>query len=52
LTKRVLLLAASADVASGLVAETIAQSLLVQTDDHAEGLQARREDRAPSFEGR
>jgi enoyl-CoA hydratase/carnithine racemase len=52
LTKRVLLLAASADVASGLIAETIAQSLLVQTDDHAEGLQAAREDRPPSFEGR
>jgi enoyl-CoA hydratase/carnithine racemase len=52
LTKRVLLLAASADVASGLIAETIAQSLLVQSHDHAEGLQARRERRPPSFRGR
>jgi enoyl-CoA hydratase/carnithine racemase len=52
LTKRVLLLAASADLASGLSAETIAQSLLVGSDDHAEGLQAAREDRSPSFTGR
>lgn len=52
LTKRVLLLAASADLASGLIAETIAQSLLVGSEDHAEGLQAGREDRSPSFTGR
>lgn len=52
LTKRVLLLAASADLASGLSAETIAQSLLLGTEDHAEGLQAAREDRSPSFTGR
>jgi enoyl-CoA hydratase/carnithine racemase len=52
LTKRLLLLGASADLASGLVAETIAQSLLVQTDDHAEGLQAARENRSPTFRGR
>jgi enoyl-CoA hydratase/carnithine racemase len=52
LTKRLLLLAASADVTSGLVAETIAQSMLVQTEDHAEGLRAAREDRPPSFRGR
>jgi len=52
LTKRLLLLAASADLASGLSAETIAQSLLVASDDHAEGVQAAREGRPPSFTGR
>lgn len=52
LTKRVLLLAASADLASGLAAETIAQSLLVQSEDHAEGVAAARERRPPSFTGR
>jgi enoyl-CoA hydratase/carnithine racemase len=52
LTKRVLLLAASADLASGLGAETIAQSVLVESEDHAEGLEAAREGRPPSFTGR
>ncbi len=52
LTKRVLLLAASTDLASGLSAETVAQSHLVGSDDHAEGVQAAREGRPPSFTGR
>jgi len=52
LTKRLLLLAASADLPSGLVAETIAQSLLVGTSDHEEGMAAAREGRPPSFTGR
>jgi enoyl-CoA hydratase/carnithine racemase len=52
LTKRLLLLAASADLPSGLVAETIAQSVLVGTEDHAEGVEAAREGRPPSFTGR
>jgi enoyl-CoA hydratase/carnithine racemase len=52
LTKRLLLLAASADLASGLNAETIAQSLLVGSADHAEGMEAAREGRPPSFTGR
>jgi enoyl-CoA hydratase/carnithine racemase len=52
LTKRLLLLTASADLSSGLVAETIAQSLLVRSADHVEGLQAAREGRPPSFTGR
>ena len=32
--------------------ETIAQSLLIGSEDHAEGVQAAREDRSPSFTGR
>jgi enoyl-CoA hydratase/carnithine racemase len=52
LTKRLLLLAASTDLASGLNAETIAQSLLVDSADHAEGVRAARESRPPSFTGR
>jgi enoyl-CoA hydratase/carnithine racemase len=52
LTKRLLLLAASADLESGLVAETIAQSLLVGTSDHREGVAAAREGRPPAFTGR
>jgi enoyl-CoA hydratase/carnithine racemase len=52
LTKRLLLLAASADLPSGLIAETIAQSVLVGSQDHAEGVQAAREGRPPSFTGR
>jgi enoyl-CoA hydratase/carnithine racemase len=41
-----------ADLASGLSAETIAQSLLVDSDDHAEGVRAARDDRPLSFTGR
>jgi enoyl-CoA hydratase/carnithine racemase len=52
LTKRLLLLAASADLTSSMTAETIAQSLLVGTEDHAEGLRAARERRPPEFTGR
>jgi enoyl-CoA hydratase/carnithine racemase len=52
LTKRLLLLSANADLGSGLMAETIAQSLLLQSHDHAEGVQAAREGRPPSFTGR
>jgi enoyl-CoA hydratase/carnithine racemase len=52
LTKRLLLLAASADLPSGLIAETIAQSVLVASEDHAEGVEAAREGRPPSFTGR
>jgi enoyl-CoA hydratase/carnithine racemase len=52
LTKRLLLLSASADLPSGLIAETIAQSVLAQSEDHAEGMRAAREGRSPSFTGR
>jgi enoyl-CoA hydratase/carnithine racemase len=52
LAKRLLLLASNVDLESGLLAESLAQSLLVQSADHQEGLQARRERREPRFEGR
>lgn len=52
LVKRLLLLAASADLTSAIAAETIGQSLLVGTDDHDEGRRALRERRTPRFRGR
>jgi enoyl-CoA hydratase/carnithine racemase len=52
LSKRLLHLSASVDVESGLFAESLAQSLLIGTEDHREGVRAARERRAPSFTGR
>ena len=52
LAKRLLHLSASVDLESGLFAESLAQSSLVQTADHKEGVRAARERRAPLFEGR
>lgn len=52
LSKRLLHLSASVDLESGLFAESLAQSLLVATEDHKEGVRAARERRAPSFGGR
>jgi enoyl-CoA hydratase/carnithine racemase len=52
LAKRLLMLATSADMESALVAESLAQSLLVQTEDHQEGLRARRKRRPPQFTGK
>jgi len=49
--KRLLQLAADVDLRSGMLAESLAQTALLQTDDHREGLTAAREKRAPSFEG-
>jgi enoyl-CoA hydratase/carnithine racemase len=52
LSKRLLHLSASVDIESGLFAESLAQSLLIGTEDHKEGVRAARERRAPSFTGR
>lgn len=49
--KRLLQLAADVDQRSGIVAESLAQTMLLQTDDHREGLAAARERREPSFKG-
>ena len=52
LSKRMLHLSASVDIESGMFAESLAQSLLIGTEDHREGVRAARERRAPSFTGR
>ena len=52
LAKRLLWLGAQVDLESGMFAESLAQSLLVGTEDHREGLRAWRERRPPRFEGR
>ncbi|HTU29411.1 MAG TPA: enoyl-CoA hydratase/isomerase family protein [Solirubrobacteraceae bacterium] len=50
--KRLLALAADVDLRSGMVAESLAQTTLLQSADHHEGLAAARERRPPRFEGR
>jgi enoyl-CoA hydratase/carnithine racemase len=50
--KRLLALAADVDQRSATVAESLAQTALLQSDDHREGLAAARERRAPRFTGR
>lgn len=50
--KRLLQQAADVDLASGILAESLAQTFLLQSDDHREGLAAARERRAPAFRGR
>lgn len=52
LVKRLLLVAANADLTTAMTAETIGQSLLIRTDDHHEGREALRERRPPQFKGR
>jgi enoyl-CoA hydratase/carnithine racemase len=49
--KRLLQVAADVDQRSGIVAESLAQTALLQTDDHREGLAAARERREPRFTG-
>ncbi len=50
--KRLLQVAADVDLRSGMVAESLAQTALLQSADHQEGLDAARQHRAPRFEGR
>src|SRR4051812_28494794 len=50
--KRLLQVAADVDQRSGMLAESLAQTALLQTDDHREGLAAARERRAPDFKGK
>ena len=49
--KRLLQLAADADQRSAILAESLAQTTLLQSDDHREGLAAARERRDPVFRG-
>src|SRR5919108_1691268 len=49
--KRLLHLAADVDQRSGILAESLAQTALLQTDDHREGLAAARDRREPDFKG-
>jgi enoyl-CoA hydratase/carnithine racemase len=50
--KRLLQLAADVDQRSGILAEGLAQATLLQSEDHREGLAARRDRREPEFRGR
>lgn len=52
LAKRVIRECVSADLAAGRTLEGLAQSILLKTQDHQEGIQAFRQKRPPRFEGR
>ena len=50
--KQVLNACQSLDLASGRILERMAQSTLILTEDHREGVRAFREKRKPSYSGR
>ncbi len=52
LVKRVLWNCVNVDMATGRSLESLAQSILIKTKDHKEGIRAFREKRQPSFEGK
>jgi len=52
LVKRLLNSTRDVDVQSGLLLESLAQSVLIKTEDHQEGIKAFREKRKPKFEGK
>ncbi len=52
MAKRLLNTIANVDQTSGIVMEGLAQSILLKTEDHHEGLRAFREKRKPQFTGR
>lgn len=52
LAKRIIRTSVDTDIRSGRVMEDLAQSLLYQTSDHEEGIDAFLEKRDPEFEGR
>jgi len=52
LAKKILNTVANLDQTSGIVMEGLAQSILLRTEDHQEGLRAFREKRKPKFTGK
>jgi enoyl-CoA hydratase len=52
LAKKILNIAVNVDSTSGIAMEGLAQSILIKTEDHQEGLQAFRDKRKPEFQGK